>query len=470
MVSKTKCGYFVDSFDRFGDDLCELLLSYLSVIDKIRFECVSKQWKSLIFNRQKSLQISSDGLVNSVLIKTFNETIQVPNNVNKTLFKSLFKKFKFIQVLEIRDFISKEVLNAITDNLNFLEMFCYSKHMCKSDLISFGSGFGQRLKFISLCANSDREMLALFRLTPNLEKVEITRISEEFFEIFLTKLKEITIKYVYSVEELKLFSDKYHKQVKKLDISPYFSSTFVFEDMNNCLTQLARYVSLESLSITAQYIFSLPINSSIDSGLIAIGKNCKKLKDFSLILGYISDKLITGELFDIFGNFHALEKLYIQFDSYIKNWGNVKSLEKCKNLKVLNLSLPLLSDKNFEGIDKYLPNLTKFLMIETNNGISNKTMYILAKLKKLNTITIISEQIDDLGFCHVINNCPNLRTIVAETDITDPNDKITNVSLKAFIEIALKNPKIEYRFDYLPYLVDLKEAENIVLPPNFSIY
>jgi hypothetical protein len=99
-------------------------------------------------------------------------------------------------------------------------------------------------------------------------------------------------------------------------------------------------------------------------------------------------------------------------------------------------------------------------------------MYSLAKLKKLNKIIITSEQIDDLGFCHVINNCPKLRTIVAETDITDyvSNDKITNVSLKAFIEIALKNPKIQYRFDYLPYHLDLIEAENNELPPNFSIY
>jgi hypothetical protein len=468
MVSKTKSGYFVNSFDRFGDDLCELLLNYLPVIDKIRLECVSKQWKSLIFNRQKSLKISSSGLVNSVLVKTSNETIQVPNNVNK----SLFKKFKFIQVLEIGDYISEEVFNAITDNLNFLEEFCYSKHMCKSDLISFGSSFGQKLKFISLCSNSNREMLALFRLTPNLEKVKITQISSEFVEIFLPKLKEIEIKFVYSIEELKLFSDKYHKQVKKLEISLYFDFILVLEYMNNCLTQLARYVSLESLYIIVKDIFSLPINSSIDSGLIAIGKNCQKLKDFSLILGFINHELIAGELFDIIGHFHALEKLYIQSNSYRKNCGNVKSLEKCKNLKVLYLSLPLLSDKNFEGIDKYLPNLTNFLMTETNNGISNKTMYSLAKLKKLNKIIITSEQIDDLGFCHVINNCPKLRTIVAETDITDyvPNDKITNVSLKAFIEIALKNPKIQYRFDYLPYHLDLIEAENNELPPNFSIY
>ncbi len=33
MSLKTKDGYYFDSFDRFGDDLCELILSYLSISD-----------------------------------------------------------------------------------------------------------------------------------------------------------------------------------------------------------------------------------------------------------------------------------------------------------------------------------------------------------------------------------------------------------------------------------------------------
>ncbi len=41
-----------DSFNRFGDDLTELLLSYLSLKQKFSFECVCKQWKGLIYNRQ----------------------------------------------------------------------------------------------------------------------------------------------------------------------------------------------------------------------------------------------------------------------------------------------------------------------------------------------------------------------------------------------------------------------------------
>ncbi len=35
--------------------LCQLLLSYLSISHKIRFECVSKQSKELVFNKQQKL-------------------------------------------------------------------------------------------------------------------------------------------------------------------------------------------------------------------------------------------------------------------------------------------------------------------------------------------------------------------------------------------------------------------------------
>ncbi len=42
---------------RICDDLCEVLLSYLSFADKIRFECVSKQWQKLIYNKPYHVEI-----------------------------------------------------------------------------------------------------------------------------------------------------------------------------------------------------------------------------------------------------------------------------------------------------------------------------------------------------------------------------------------------------------------------------
>ena len=50
--------YRKDSMDRFGDDMLELILSYLSVEDKFRFECVSKQWKRCVFEKQFEFDIS----------------------------------------------------------------------------------------------------------------------------------------------------------------------------------------------------------------------------------------------------------------------------------------------------------------------------------------------------------------------------------------------------------------------------
>ncbi|CAG2103464.1 unnamed protein product [Medioppia subpectinata] len=41
--------YAKNSMDRFGDDLCELLLSYLSLEDRFRYECVSKQFQRTVF-------------------------------------------------------------------------------------------------------------------------------------------------------------------------------------------------------------------------------------------------------------------------------------------------------------------------------------------------------------------------------------------------------------------------------------
>src|SRR5690349_4776238 len=43
------------SFGRFGDDLTELIVSYLSLEDKLRFECLSKRWQTLVFAKQNRL-------------------------------------------------------------------------------------------------------------------------------------------------------------------------------------------------------------------------------------------------------------------------------------------------------------------------------------------------------------------------------------------------------------------------------
>ena len=50
-------GYLKESMDRFGDDLNEEVLQYLTFEDKIRLECVSKQWQRCVYQKQYVIEI-----------------------------------------------------------------------------------------------------------------------------------------------------------------------------------------------------------------------------------------------------------------------------------------------------------------------------------------------------------------------------------------------------------------------------
>ena len=52
LKTSSRVVYPKNSFDRFGDDLTELIVSYLCFEDKVRLECVSKQWRRLIYQKQ----------------------------------------------------------------------------------------------------------------------------------------------------------------------------------------------------------------------------------------------------------------------------------------------------------------------------------------------------------------------------------------------------------------------------------
>ena len=49
--------YAKNTFERFGDDLAEEVLQYLTITDKVRLECVSKQWRRLVYNKQFVIEL-----------------------------------------------------------------------------------------------------------------------------------------------------------------------------------------------------------------------------------------------------------------------------------------------------------------------------------------------------------------------------------------------------------------------------
>src|SRR5882757_503052 len=82
--------YSRDSFHRFGDDLCEEVLSYLTFEDKFRFECVAKQWKRSLFRKQYDLVVKQNQLFESNIrikrIETFEAILKKCTEINSIYF------------------------------------------------------------------------------------------------------------------------------------------------------------------------------------------------------------------------------------------------------------------------------------------------------------------------------------------------------------------------------------------------
>src|SRR5690349_14078889 len=79
--------YSADSFDRFGDDLSEVLLTHLPLKDKIRLQCVSKQWRRTLFQRQTILSIDKYGKldysIRESIIRRINDITRLKNVLAK---------------------------------------------------------------------------------------------------------------------------------------------------------------------------------------------------------------------------------------------------------------------------------------------------------------------------------------------------------------------------------------------------
>src|ERR1700761_5012953 len=98
-----------ESFDRFGDDLTEELLSYLSLEDKLRFRSVSKRWLGLsssLLKKQKVLEFNIGSGFH-----WFEDVYRYDNRL-----KSLLKMCPHIETIDLSGrVITDEVLDALID-------------------------------------------------------------------------------------------------------------------------------------------------------------------------------------------------------------------------------------------------------------------------------------------------------------------------------------------------------------------
>ena len=158
--------YRRDSFcDRFCDDLCPEILQYLSLKDKLRMQCVSKQFQRTVFQRHYELYINTSKIDHKsylkykrlYFIRRENKYYYIEDKSSDS-FKALLKKCPNITSIELdgphwtdsssgynSDKIS-EVFRLIVENCNNLREITVFNDLSDSNFEEFHQKFGPKIK------------------------------------------------------------------------------------------------------------------------------------------------------------------------------------------------------------------------------------------------------------------------------------------------------------------------------------
>ncbi len=473
--------YRKDSFDRFGDDLCQLLLSYLPISHSIRYECVSNQWKLLLFNKQRVLNLT---LMSNNIYDNIEQIFYKNSNFNdfnikirQKQLKTVLKKCRFINQIKIQSncLIDSKIFEIIRDNCYDLKVFiCFANinNLSQEVLNSFGQKFSHSLKHFVIHNIGFEKMNKLLISTTfsKLEKLEFNydfegNILKNINKELMPKLSEIKFPF-NSFDGLKSLTDNYWQTIKKIDIILDTENELLVNDgINRALITLSELKNMEEFDI--RIYTEKTFVSAIDNGLRLIANSCKKLKRLDFLMDCI---VIKGKLFEIFSQFKELEycEISIEFNEEMTDYGTIASFANCKNLKVLNLYLYNLCDYYFEDIHKSIPKLTQF-HFKSKNGITDKTLTYLKECPNLKILEVHTYDdwktvlnISDSTVCDFIRNSPKIRIIM----FFSKTNTITTHSIEEFIAKANKCPKRMHRF--LSYF-QLSNQKDIELPNNLFV-
>jgi hypothetical protein len=433
------------SFDyRICDDLCEVLLSYLSFEDKIRFECVSKQFQRCVFVKQFVIDLND------------NKFLLNENQINEKAIEIVLKKCQNITALLLTSsqFFTQNTLKLITKYCLHLKEIIFDINGINEETIrQFGEICGQKLEKIYFADREkdtkDNKYKTLIKLCPNLRQLFRVKIND-FIEIFLPQLKEVLILdpfvgFGYK-ESIELLVNKYKNQMNCLYLRTAFEDIDIPEVQS--FEAIARFETLEELTLIEDMF---PVFSDYMESIANNNKNLHKI--YYRIRN--SNTLYANRVFNKLKNLQNLKHLvlYMCANIYGDEQITTKSLSDCKQLQKLSLMHSNISDNFFENIHIYCPQL-KSLEICLKSGtveITDEAMKSLAKLKHLKHLNLLRfphkylgfHLITDTGLLYLIEKSPQINSITFNSQTN-----ITNITINALKQLALSKPKITFRYRF----------------------
>ena len=377
--------YAKDSMDRFGDDFTEEVLQYLTFEDKIRLECVSKQWKRCVFQKQFIFEIDfysheSHNTLNKLIVKDKNY------HLNEEALESVLKKCPNI---------TKVKLSYLNVKSEVMLMFGqYSPHIKSlthnsKNIVRFYRKYGHKLEELILLRNrSNDEIKHSLEFCPNLKILYSRDLSVLFDEDkeFLPKLEEFGENFTIdseNVNKMQILVNKYTKTIKRLDVRLMFLTE---EELKKCFECISQFENLRQLKLGFDYYRNSEV--AINYCLSLIGQKCNKLLKLDLIIDVSVP--ISDRFFDAFTHFKAIKKLHLVLWPIQSVNGSVECFKNCKQLNELHICYPKMKEDFLSNIQLFVPNL-RSLRIQTREQFSDSFIDSFHSMKDIQKVVLSKE-------------------------------------------------------------------------------
>ncbi|CAG2106908.1 unnamed protein product [Medioppia subpectinata] len=367
--------YAKNSMDRFGDDLCQLLLSYLSLEDRFRCECVSKQFQRTIF--ESVVDITLNG---RFIYRLFNEkTIDI-----KMLATIAIKcpKIQTIDCREIHSFIAyiPEVLNTFRDNCRHLrEIYC---NLWANSLQEMNTLWPLMTRIVDMNTNaSESQSLSHCHRLSELKVFYLDQVFDSTYGQLLAKNLHKFELYFYSADDYhRLSAFVAHNQSLRSIVAMNRYNTD--DTLHEMCGQLSRLTQLRELT--------LGVKLTTDQHLLAdslrtIAVNCKQLKRLSLNC-YSEVNEPDLKSLDSLGYYRRLKRLGLTLDVTVREI-SLDSLRDCKRLTHLDMFSVGIAAKVLQSVVNNCPRLQYLSIHDLYSIIDTECLSHISRLPALQMLS-----------------------------------------------------------------------------------
>ena len=343
--------YAKNCFDRLGDDLTELILQYLTFEDKVRLECVSKQWRRLVFNKQFVIEIHTVSKRTKNSLDLFPKFKRDFRSINRKALVTVLKKCPNIMKVDINIDVKSKVLSLIGQYCEHIKSLKLNDISIDKKTLSFFRMYGHKLEelYVKNRWKEFEDTKQILEFCQNLRTINFGQISYYHYH---DKVRH----------ELDFLSVKYSQTIKTLNITLAYMTS---KELKTCIEFISRCENLQSLTL---YLPNLHDSEPIDDCLSLIGQKCNKLLKLDLIFG--ESVPISDQFFDIFSEFKAIKKLKIYITPENKVNGSVECFKHCKQLIDIDINYSELREDFFANIASFVPKLQS-LRIRTDYRFSD---------------------------------------------------------------------------------------------------